>query len=117
MVAEQRRRQMDGDVQTISYSLPPGADMESLVLDVPADVSAVDLWNGETWIDARVGSAGPGSVLVSVPASAVDGGSVYIRALVDGPFSAPSIRSATADELAEAIIPLVAAGGSEEGGA
>lgn len=116
MMAEQRRRQMDGDVQTISYSLPPGADLESLALEVPGDVSAVDLWNGETWVDAQVGSAAPGVVLVSVPASAVDGGSVYIRALVDGPFSTPSIRTASADELAEAIVLPAAADGSDEGG-
>lgn len=117
MVAEQRRRQMDGDVQTISYSLPPGADVESLALEVPADVSAVDLWNGETWVDALVGSAGPGVVLVDVPAEAVDGGSVYIRALADGQISTPSIRNATADELAEAIVPLIATDDDDEGGA
>ncbi|MDH3300624.1 MAG: hypothetical protein OES24_08985 [Acidimicrobiia bacterium] len=116
MVSEERRRQMDGDVQTISYSLPPGADVESLVLEVPADVSAVDLWNGDTWIDARVGSADPGIVLVNLPASAVGGGSIYIRALVDGPFSTPTIRTATAAELAEAIFPPAAGGDGDGGG-
>ncbi len=116
MVAEARRRQMEGDVQTISYGLPPGAEVESLVLEVPADVSAVDLWNGETWIDAGVGSAEAGVVLVNLPPTAVYGGSVYIRVLVDGPFSTPSIRSASAGELAEAIVPPVAGDGADENG-
>ncbi len=113
MVAEGRRLQMDGDVQTISYSLPPGASLDGLVLEVPADVSAVDLWTGDAWIDSQVGFADPGAVLVAIPESAVDGGTVYIRALVNGPFSAPAIRTASADELSGAIAPAASAGGED----
>lgn len=115
MAAEGRRRQMDGDVQTIAYGLPPGADTGSLVLEVPADVSAVDLWSGETWIDAQVGVADPGVVLVDLPSTAIDGGSIYVRALVDGPFGIPSIRTATAQELSGAIVPVVGDEGDEGG--
>ena len=110
MVAEARRRQVEGDVQTIAYSLPPGADADSLVLEVPADVSAVDLWDGEAWIDALVGSAEPGVVLVAFPPGAVDGGSVYVRALVDGGFSTPTIRTAEAGEVNAAIDPVAGEG-------
>ncbi len=106
MVSEDRRRQLDGEVQTISFSLPPGADVDDVVLEVPADVSAVDLWNGTEWIDSGVGSAQPGQVLVRLPPTAVDGGSIFIRSLAEGPFNAPLVRSAAPAELDQAIDPI-----------
>jgi hypothetical protein len=105
LAATDRRGQFEGEVQTLAYDTPPQADLtKPLVVEVPAGVSAMDIWNGRNWVDAGVGSAPPGDVLVRVPTQSVVGGTVYVRVMAEPPTPTPQLRSAGDDELDAALL-------------
>jgi len=104
MVAIDRRGQFEGEVQTVTYDLPPGAESTDLVVEVPQGVSAMDIWVGDGWFDAGIGLAAPGDVLLRIPPEGVIDGTVYLRVLLEPPNRSPQVRSAAGSELDEALV-------------
>jgi hypothetical protein len=116
MVAIDRRGQFEGEIQTLIYDLPPGAGGDNLVLEVPAAVSAMDIWVDNGWVDAGIGVAPSGELLLRIPPGAVVDGSVYLRVLLEPPNRAPQIRSASEAEMSEAVsVPDTATGEDGDG--
>ncbi len=104
MVAVDRRGRFEGEVQTIIYDLPPGAETNNvLVIEVPRGVSALDIWADGAWVDAGIGLADDGDLVMQLPPGAIVDGSVYLRSLVEPPNRAPRIRSATPQEWQDAL--------------
>ncbi len=86
----------------ILYTLPADADPDgALVVELPEDVVALDIWNGSSW-DPSSEDRFPGTRVIPLRPDAVRNGQVHLR-VGFGAFqqaSIPVIRSASSDEIA-----------------
>jgi hypothetical protein len=85
----------------ILYTLPPDADPDgALVVELPEDIVALDIWNGSSW-DPSSEDRLPGTRVIPLKPDAVRNGQVHLR-VGFGAFqqaSIPVIRSASPDEI------------------
>lgn len=81
--------------QVFRFVLPPTATPPALLLEVPAEVGTLQIWNGSGWVDLQRAAR-----VANVPPNAVRDGVVLVRipnnGMFLGPESHPVLRGATA---------------------
>jgi hypothetical protein len=89
----------NGTADTVyRYVLPPTTQLgQRLVLELPVGLSAIELWNGTGWVNAKATKR-----IVTIPTVSVRSGVVMARIPNDGQFfpsdQTPIVRGATSED-------------------